>query len=429
MIPTDRKGLRGYLLERSLVVPLEIGNSSSQRARSSSPDVVDSFESTSSESRTPSPSPLVAVAQGITRTRGFRLTREKFQAQFGCEAKQLVHMAETDWAVTRATWEDGLRLPLAEIWKRDVAALFATMFPLAENVNLFRQTYGVKEAEINRDNDSRTFMKRVVLAVAIGDMHCSSEDNMSFADMQPRDDIPVAGLLCHGQRIIFDVEPGALSDTSTFNDLLFSRLDANILALRPGSSHSFDWDENGEVIERKLSRNKQANVFLRESGVDIAFGGLGAPTLSDQKLLGPRGIYYNTEDHRKDSSHQHGHVYVYRRKEESREMFCVGLETSGPGIVNMFDERHTIESGVEDQTLKPSITATPKMARLPLPNSAPAEYGGKKIRVSAKLAEELANLFQNLDAMFVTEQKLLFKEILVGNGQRARQILKQWRLI
>ncbi|MBM3632726.1 MAG: hypothetical protein FJX03_03335 [Alphaproteobacteria bacterium] len=358
-----------------------------------------------------------------------------------------------DWKIAPGTWGTGKpemekkdSLSLTKQFTADIVVFFNTMFPSNEReksihtckraIPAQQKSQACLDKKLMIEDERQNFVKRLFLILADAPLQFTEQaNNIPSLKTWP---YPLAVALSHGQRILFDMEIG---DGNTLYNLLltgdFSKI-PQIDMTRLGASHGFSAEMlNGklEIKEKKLGglKNLPKNMMLgitgKHRGVNIAIGGVGNPDKFNQEIA-PEGFRYDNSTKTVSPKVQHGHAYLQVSNfNKNRSALMVGIEGSMPCTTcsNMYGNKHTAKSGFVSSENLPSLMGGQKM--LPLLKERqcafPAPIGGMWVKgIDKEYLDHLNKLFQTVLQMPIGDQEKLFKEILVADGEAAKNILK-----
>ncbi|MEL6271602.1 MAG: hypothetical protein AAFR22_17465, partial [Chloroflexota bacterium] len=268
---------------------------------------------------------------------------------------------DDEWKVTPDKWKTGEALTGDKAkdqkaqFDADAAIMYQTMFSEdADNVKGL-----LSPEQMEKQKQKQDLMKRILLSQAVGGVKYSTKDNPAQGtdnELQNGLNMPMASLLSHGQRHIFDAGRAGKDTTniqSFFSFLLSGNADTTafdnkethggILNSRAGASHGIDRDKAGNIREYKRGAPEDAMFGTRtirslynqsqlgsnmmdqgkHYGVDLAFGGLGSQEVNGNYIgksgramkpaggsLGTGQTKFEQAKNHKGKDIQHGHLYI-----------------------------------------------------------------------------------------------------------------------
>ncbi|NER38956.1 MAG: DUF4157 domain-containing protein [Oscillatoria sp. SIO1A7] len=343
--------------------------------------------------------------------------------------KLAVTLDKKKLAVTPDTWK-GKDEPSDRQFENDVAIMYQTMFADPDAIKDKRKK-GIKDKEKQRTLEKQKFMRRLHLAMAVGGVKMSKEDNPDTNTELPDLDIPLAAILSHGQRQLFETK--AKSGKEDLQDRLFNYLlsgdpqsKPSIVKPRLFASHGTDIDSQENIKELKHGLIGQfMGAFTGEhKRVNIPLGGIGNLDVN-KNIIGPGGKPIDPNTERYIRGKQHGHIYINKHKRGETGALMFGLEGAAPWKTNMFNVEHNAGSGTEDQTEKISATGGKKMSKL-LGDSAPAEYGGKRTVVNEDNLSQMMAFEAEIAKLSEDKQKELYAKLLQAKPSEGIKILEEY---
>jgi len=358
-----------------------------------------------------------------------------------------------NWDVDANTWTGADNLTgdaeadQAMQFRNDAKIMYQTIFaPYDPNLDneVLHAKKGDKQkvAAKNRaaHKQRQEFLKRTLLAQAIGGVQTSTKKNPTADELQGGLNMPMASLLAHGQRHLFNAKDGAkakeLARFLVSGNPKEELKKSNIAYGRTFASHGLSRDATGKLVEHKLTQNEDGSEKSKigqawgqmgsskgvHYGIDLPIGGIGNQDVQGN-VIGARGRAFGA-DGKKIKDSQHGHAYINVAKDANAMM--LGIEGNAPHKKNMFGVKHDIKSGSEDQTVKKSVTGGQKMSKL-LGDAAPNEYGGKQTPITPDIFSALQVFYHGLSSLSEDEQKEFFKRLLVSKPDDAPAIVEETR--
>lgn len=340
---------------------------------------------------------------------------------------------EDDWMVTPETWKSAEKREgeSDESHKyrqltNDAVIMYQTMFA---DPNDLPPGIQISPEQKQRTLAKQEFMRRLHLAMAVGGVKMSTEDNPNSSNQDALKDyeFPLASVLSHGQRHLFETHESELGE-QLFQYLLSGSLegDTSIVNARPFASHGTKIQSSGQIKELKYPFVKQfQGLFTGEhKGVNIPLGGIGNRDVNND-IIGPGGKPIDPETGKIRKGKQHGHIYINKHQRGKTTALMFGLEGAAPLKTNMFNVEHNASSGTEDQTKKISATGGQKLSKL-LGEVAPAEYGGKRTILDKQKLNQIMQVEAKIVSLPIAQQQQIYKELLLNPPSQSIEILKKY---
>lgn len=323
--------------------------------------------------------------------------------------------AQIKWTPTR-------ELPLQKQFEKDRGMILNTLFPL--NPNLEKILSKLSKRDQVLVEEKKIFFKKLLLLSVFGELSYTPKDN-DYQNLKPWP-FPVASAFCHGQRILLQYQ----GNSKEVLEYLAGGKDLPVFKERIAASHDVDLDKAGWPVEKKLKgltgglENIGAGIAGKHLGCSIPLGGIGNLNYQNN-LIGPNGHSLDQNLNLIPKT-QHGHIYM--RMDQFRPdlgTLLFGMENSSAGKANMWGGKHTAASASADQTKEIAPCGGAKWQALGIPD-APAEYGGKRIKITPQKFKEIALKIEKIISSTPEKQKEIFEQILLLNVTQANKSLSSF---
>jgi len=266
----------------------------------------------------------------------------------------------------------------------------------------------------------KKFFKKLILLSVLGELTYTPKDN-DYQNLKPWP-FPTASAFCHGQRILLQYQGNSKE--------VLEYLGVPVFKGRIAASHDVELDKAGQLVEVKLKglmggiKNIGAGIAGKHLGSSIPLGGIGNLNFQNN-IIGPDG--HSLDGNLKlIPKTQHGHIYM--RMDQFRPdlgTLLFGMENSSAGKSNMWGGKHNAASASADQTKEIAPCGGAKWQALGIPN-APAEYGGKRIKITPQKFKEVALKIDRIINFPPNKQKEIFNQILLLNVTQANKTLSSF---
>lgn len=323
--------------------------------------------------------------------------------------------AQIKWTPTRG-------LPIQQQFEKDREMIFNTLFP--SNPNFDKILGKLSKSDQVLIEEKKQFFKKLILLTVLGEVYYTAKDN-DYQNLKPWP-FPLASAFCHGQRILLQYQ----GNSKEVLEYLGGGKNLPVFKERIAASHDVDLDKAGWPVEEKLKgltgglENIAAGIAGKHLGCSIPLGGIGNLNYQNQ-IIGPDGHSLDGNLNLIPKT-QHGHIYM-RMDQFKPDLgtLLFGMENSSAGKSNMWGGKHTAASASADQTKEIAPCGGAKWQALGIPD-APAEYGGKRIKISPQKFKEISLKIDKIIKFPLEKQKEIFESILLLNVTQANKSLSSF---
>lgn len=325
-----------------------------------------------------------------------------------------------DWEVTADTWkrqmEAGKALAdpdaIGAEFGRDARLMFNTLFPTVPS-DISQKLLKKYPKAMVQAQDKALFLKRLILFLHYAGVKVAYQNN--DIRNQCAWDLPLAALFGHGQRFLIELNDGLnaksvvkyLAHPKKGKKKIYKKRMMASHATRLIKRHMFELKYGKKLTKDGRLKSsffaKVGGVFgaLRDGilgrhhGFDLAYGGLGNPSLPVMRkkkmvktIIGPSGHILYADTLKRVPKMQHGHLYMHVQQHGKQTgALLVGLESSAPGKKSIYNNKHSFASGIKDSTKEASVSGGHKWQRIALRDAAGkmvkiGQYGGVRATVS-----------------------------------------------